>query len=102
MRPVNQPPLSLSAMKRSPLGSSRPPDKPPKPRKREDSTSPLRYSKEPKRTRERSRGSQDGIGRASAPIATAAATEDWSVAPGFRAGRGAGYARARPRRHAAP
>ena len=46
MRPVNQPPLSLIAMKRSPLASSRRPDNPPKPRNREVRISPLRYSRE--------------------------------------------------------
>src|SRR5258708_31654871 len=95
MRPVNQPPLSLSAMKRSPLGSSRHADKPPKPRKREVSTSPLRYSKEPKRTRERSRGSKDGIGRALTSIETGAVTENSSVAPCFGGGWVASCARAR-------
>src|ERR1700692_1691619 len=40
MRPVNQLPLSLKEMKRSPLASSRHPDSPPKPGKAEVRTSP--------------------------------------------------------------
>src|SRR3954451_5908372 len=75
MRPVNQPPLSLMAMKRSPLGSRRRPDKPPKPRKREVRISPLRYSSEPNRTWARSRVSKDGSGRALTSIETGAVTE---------------------------
>src|SRR5712675_1084560 len=63
MRPVNQLPLSLIEMKRSPLASSRNPDSPPKPRKLEVRISPLRYSREPNRTRARSRVSKEGIGR---------------------------------------
>src|SRR5579862_7707020 len=75
MRPVNQLPLSLSAMKRSPVASRRMPDRPPKPGKDEVSTSPLRYSSEPNRTCERSRGSKEAIGRALTAIATGAVTE---------------------------
>src|SRR5712675_273432 len=72
MRPVNQLPLSLIAMKRSPFGSSR---RPAKPRKDEVRISPLRYSSSPKRTRERSLVSNDGSGRALTSIATGAVTE---------------------------
>ena len=86
MRPVNQLPLSLMAMKRSPLASSRKPDSPPKPRNREVRISPLRYSSEPNRTRERSRVSNDGIGRALTSIETGAATENSSGAIGFGGG----------------
>src|SRR5437016_5699980 len=75
MRPVNQPPLSLMAMKRSPLASSRRPDKPPKPRNREVSTNPLRNSSSPKRTRERSRVSKPASGRALTSIETGAVTQ---------------------------
>src|SRR5258705_11445721 len=75
MRPVNQLPLSLMAMKRSPFGSSRRPDKPPNPRNEEVRISPLRYSSASKRTRERSRVSNDGNGRALTSIATGAVTE---------------------------
>src|SRR5581483_1289333 len=81
MRPVNQLPLSLSAMKCSPLASRRMPDRPPKPGKDEVSTSPLRYSSEPKRTCERSRGSKEAIGRAFTAIATGSVTEcSWMAA----------------------
>src|SRR4051812_31979882 len=75
MRPVNQPPLSEMAMKRSPLASSRRPDKPPKPRNPEVSTSPLRNSSAPKRTRERSRVSKPASGRAFTSIEAGAVTE---------------------------
>src|SRR5258705_7024580 len=75
MRPVNQLPLSLMAMKRSPLASSRRPDSPPKPRNEEVRISPLRYSSASKRTRERSLVSNDGSGRAFTSIATGAVTE---------------------------
>jgi hypothetical protein len=51
MRLVNQLPWSLIEMKRSPLASSRSADSPPKPRKLEVSTSPLRYSSDPNLTR---------------------------------------------------
>ena len=86
MRPVNQPPLSEMAMKRSPFGSSLIPDKPPKPRNPEVSTSPLRHSSEPKRTCERSRGSKEAIGRALTSIETGAVTEYSSTAPRFGGG----------------
>src|SRR3954470_1322115 len=75
MRPVNQPPLSLMAMKRSPLASSRRPEKPPKPRNREVRINPLRYSNDPYRTFERSLVSNDGSGRALTSIETGAVTE---------------------------
>ncbi len=78
MRPVNQVPLSLKEMKRSPLGSSRNPDSPPKPRNLEVRTSPLRYSSEPNRTRARSLVSNEAIGRALTSIETGAATENSS------------------------
>src|SRR6266851_9490582 len=84
MRPVNQLPLSLTAMKRSPLASNhRHADRPPKPGKREVSTSPLRYSSAPKRTRWGSRGSKEAIGRALTSIATGAVTENSSRAARF-------------------
>src|SRR5438552_16263468 len=83
MRPVNQLPLSLSAMKRSPLLSSRRPDRPPKPRNGEVRISPLRYSSEPNRTRERSRVSNDGNGLALTSIETGAVTENSSGTDGF-------------------
>src|SRR5712691_10316022 len=75
MRPVNQLPLSLMAMKRSPLASSRRPDSPPNPRNDEVKISPLRYSSEPNRVFERSRVSNDGNGRALTSIETGAVTE---------------------------
>src|SRR5216683_8232136 len=81
-------------MKRSPLGSSRSPDSPPKPRKGEVSTSPLRYSSEPKRTCERSRGSNEGIGRALTSIETGAVTENSSILADFGGGWVASCARA--------
>src|ERR1700722_10588751 len=62
MRPVNQVPLSLKEINRSPFGSSRSPDSPPKPLNFEVSTSPLRYCSEPNRTCEWSRRSKNGIG----------------------------------------
>src|SRR5476649_223948 len=92
MRPVIQLPLSLKEMKRSPLGSSRNPDKPPKPRNPEVSTSPLRYSSDPNRTRVRSLLSNDGIGRALTSIETGAATENSSGGMGFCAELRAGIA----------
>src|SRR5690349_8824773 len=75
MRPVNQLPLSEMAMKRSPLASSRRPDRPPKPRKRDVSTNPLRNSSAPNRTRARSRVSKPAIGRALTSIETGSVTE---------------------------
>src|SRR4030088_3357519 len=78
MRPVNQVPLSLIEMKCSPLASSRNPDSPPKPRNREVRINPLRYSSAPKRTRARSRVSNDGIGRALTSLDTGKATENSS------------------------
>src|SRR5262249_19041873 len=75
MRPVNQLPWSEMAMKRSPLASSRRPDRPPEPRKREVSTNPLRNSSAPNRTRERSRVSKPAIGRALTSIETGSVTE---------------------------
>src|SRR5258706_10907028 len=97
MRPVNQLPLSLTEMKRSPLASShRHADRPPKPGKREVSTSPLRYSKAPKRARCGSRGSKAGIGRAWTSIATGAVTENSSGAARFGDGCVASCARAMP------
>src|SRR3954451_6418448 len=75
MRPVNQPPLSLIATKRSPLASSRKPDRPPKPRNFEVRISPLRYCRSPKRTCERSRVLKEPSGRASTSIDTGAVTE---------------------------
>jgi hypothetical protein len=70
--PVNQLPLSLMAMKPSPLASSRRPEIPPKSRYFEVSTSPLRYCSEPKRRWVRSRVSKEGIGRASTSMETGA------------------------------
>ncbi len=78
MRPVNQLPLSLMAMKRSPFASSRNPDSPPKPRNREVRISPLRYSSEPNRKWPRSLVSNEGSGRALTSIETGAATESSS------------------------
>jgi hypothetical protein len=78
MRPVNQLPLSLIEMNRSPLASSRNPDRPPKPGKREVRTRPLRYSSDPNRTCARSRGSKEGIGRALTSIETGTAAENSS------------------------
>src|SRR6185437_11278618 len=75
MRPVNQLPLSLKEMKRCPLLSSLMPDKPPNPGKLEVSTRPLRNCSEPNRTREWSRGSNEGIGRALTSIETGEAME---------------------------
>src|SRR5690349_3470469 len=75
MRPVNQPPLSLIAMKRSPLASSLRPDRPPKPRNGEVRISPLRNDSEPNRTCERSRVSNEASGRALTSIETGAVTE---------------------------
>src|SRR5579871_4958675 len=75
MRPANQLPLSLREMNRSPLASSRIADNPPKPRKGEVSTNPLRHSSAPKRTCERSRGSKEEIGRALTSIETGAVTK---------------------------
>src|ERR1700730_6159590 len=85
MRPVNQLPLSLKEMKRSPLASSRHPDSPPKPGKAEVRTSPLRYSSFLNRTREWSRVSKEAIGLALTSIGT-----------GFAGGCVASCARARP------
>src|SRR5579883_547975 len=87
MRPVNQPPLSLSATKRSPLASSRTPDSPPNPGNDEVSTRPLRYSSEPKRICERSRGSKEAIGRALTSIERGAVTECSSMAADLAGGR---------------
>src|ERR1700738_1274209 len=90
MRPVNQLPWSLKAMKRSPLASSRNPDNPPNPGNDEVRTSPLRYSSEPKRTRAWSLESKKGIGRALTLIGTgaaaAAAAENSSGMAGFGGG----------------
>jgi len=83
MRPVNQLPLSLMEMNRSPLASSRSPDSPPKPGKREVRTSPLRYSSLPKRIWERSRLSNDGSGRALTSIETGAVAGFGSGTSGF-------------------
>ena len=94
MRPVNQLPLSLKEMKRSPLASSRNPDSPPKPRKGEVRISPLRYSSLPNRTCERSRVSNDGSGRALTSIETGAVTEYSSGTTGFGGGCVASCARA--------
>src|SRR5262249_31057511 len=80
MRPVNQLPLSLTAMKRSPLVSRRMPDSPPKLGKVEVSTSPLRYCSEPNRRRAWSRRSKEGMGIAFTWMATGAVTERSSVA----------------------
>src|ERR1700730_11794846 len=96
MRPVNQLPLSLKEIKRSPLASSRKPDSPPKPRKPEVRTSPLRYSSVPNRRRERSRVSKDGSGRALTSIGTGAATEYSSGGGGFDGGWVANCAHAPP------
>ena len=100
MRPVNQLPLvadgneALALRRRGEI-----PDSPPKPRNREVRISPLRYSSAPNRTRERSRVSKEGIGRALTSIATGAATVNSSGAIGFCACGVAGIARARkPRR----
>src|ERR1700730_6398990 len=94
MRPVNQLPLSLKEIKRSPLASSRKPDSPPKPRKPEVRTSPLRYSSFPNRRRERSRVSKDGSGLALTSIETGAASECSSGGSGFGGGWVASCARA--------
>ena len=94
MRPVNQLPLSLNEMKRSPLASSRNPDSPPKAGNREVKASPLRYSSDPKRTRVRSLRSNGAIGRALTSIETGAATENSSGGSGFGGGSVADCARA--------
>src|SRR6202162_3663320 len=94
MRPVNQLPLSLKEMKRSPLASSRKPDSPPKPGKREVRISPLRYSSLPNRIWERSRVSKYGSGRALTWIETGAVTECVSPAGDFGGGWVAGCASA--------
>src|SRR6202012_650614 len=86
MRPVNQLPLSLNEMKRSPLPSSRSPDSPPKPGNDEVSTRPLRYCSEPNRRCERSRMSNEAIGRALTSIATGAATAAGPGGSGFAGG----------------
>src|SRR5580704_11165136 len=86
MRPVNQLPLSLKEMKRSPLASSRNPDSPPKPGKGEVRISPLRYSSLPNRTWERSRVSNDGSGWALTSIANGAVTECSSAGSAFGGG----------------
>src|SRR3954452_5293874 len=86
MRPVNQLPLSLITMKRSPFWSSRNPDSPPKPRNEEVSTSRLRYSSLSNRTRWWSRVSNDGRGRALTSIETGAFSEYSSATNGLRAG----------------
>src|SRR6202042_1548668 len=95
MRPVNQLPLSLKEMKRSPFASSLSPDNPPKPGNDEVSTRPLRYCSEPNRRCERSRMSNEGIGRALTSIATGAATEFGSAGSGFAGGAIADCARSR-------
>ena len=66
------------AMKRSPLASRRRPDNPPKPANGDVSTRPLRYSSDPNRTCERSRGSNAGMGRAWTSTPTGAAAENSS------------------------
>src|ERR1700721_4786798 len=86
MRPVNQLPLSLNEMKRSPLASSRNPDSPPKPGNREVRASPLRNSSDPKRRCVRSLRSNEAIGRALTPIETGAVTEYSSGGSGFGGG----------------
>src|ERR1700733_5884087 len=86
MRPVNQAPLSLNEMKRSPLASSRNPDNPPNPGNREVKASPLRYSSDPKRTCARSLLSNEAIGLALTSIETGAVTENSSGAIGFDGG----------------
>src|SRR4051794_33404440 len=73
-------------MKRSPWASSRRPDRPPKPRNFEVSTSPLRHSSSPKRTRERSRVSKPASGRAFTSIETGSVTEYSSVFARFGGG----------------
>src|SRR5690348_14303142 len=94
MRPVNQPPLSEMAMKRSPLASRRRPDSPPKPRNPDVSTRPLRNSSSPKRVRDRSRVSKPASGRALTSIETGAVTE-YSSGLYFGGGRNAVCAVAR-------
>jgi len=90
-------------MNRSPFLSRRRPDKPPKPRNREVRISPLRYSSEPNRTRERSRVSNDGIGRALTSIETGVVTENWSGVEGWAAaGRRSAPAPHRPLPKAPP
>ena len=69
---MNQLPLSLIAMKRSPLEQRRMPDSPPKRGNDEVSTSPLRYCSEPKRRRVGSPGSKDAMGLAFTSIDTGA------------------------------
>src|ERR1700761_4007346 len=96
MRPVNQLPLSLKEMKRSPLASSRMPDSPPKPGNREVSARPLRNCSEPNRTCERSGGSNVAIGRALTSIEAGAVTECSSSGGCFAGGCVADCARSRP------
>src|SRR5258708_33213715 len=60
------------AMNFSPLGSSRNPERPPKPLNFEVRTTPLRYCSDPNLRCERSRRSKEGIGRASISIETGA------------------------------
>src|SRR6202035_4840685 len=96
MRPVNQLPLSLKEMKRSPLASSRNPDSPPKPGKPEVRISPLRYSSLPNRTWERSLVSNDGNGGAFPSIETGAAAPGSAGASGFAGGWIADCARQMP------
>src|ERR1700742_4567913 len=86
MRPVNQVPLSLNEMKRSPFASSRSPDSPPKPGNGDVSTRPLRYCSEPNRRCERSRMSNEAIGRALTSIATGAANAAGSGGSGLAGG----------------
>ena len=83
---MNQVPLSLNEMKRSPLASSRSPDSPPKPGKDEVNASPLRYCSDPKRTCELSRGSNEAIGRALTSIDTGTVAGASSEHGGFGGG----------------
>jgi len=86
MRPVNQCPLSLNDIKRSPLGSSRNPDNPPKRGKGEVRTSPLRYSSAPNRVRSWSWRSNQGIGLALTSIDIGASPEALSAELGDTGG----------------
>src|ERR1700745_2126921 len=95
MRPVNQFPWSLNEMKRSPAGSRRMPDSPPKPGKEDVSTSPLRYSRAPNRTREWSCRSNDAIGRAWTSIDTGDGTKNAPGGTGLADERLSACARAR-------
>src|SRR5579859_1211278 len=86
MRPVNQCPLSLKDIKRSPFASSRHPDSPPNRGKDDVSTSPLRNSSAPNRTRPWSCRSNQGMELALTSIDTGAGLELSSDWPGETGG----------------